>query len=564
MINLEGVTSLNQIFTTGFFVFATLVALLNTCMAVIIARKYMQIMQSMGYCRQPYLKWVTRRENIYMKRLLMMVMLSVMAYLLFTIGFSYMQQGVNSLLSLIFYVFFSGVYIYFDFKRKNKARLVLTARVARLIATFVVLYYIYTLVVIVGMHMLGFVFRDNAYFLDVRFSVICLTPILIPFIVDLSNIINKPFENAKNYKYIERCKKTLQGAKNLTKIGLTGSYGKTTVKEILKTILSVKHNVLATPASYNTPMGICKSVSRYDGSQDIFIAEMGARQVGEIKELTDIVNPDYGIITGIGNQHLETFVTGEALLKTKYELVGGVKKDGAVVFATDNPQTLMLYQHAKETEEIKVLPSGNVKLDGMVVWAEDIVSGTEGSTFTICDGKDRVEATTVLMGKHNVSNIMVAVNLCYELGMTLSEIAEGINLIKPIRHRLEVTKNSKGITIIDDSYNSNVDGTAAALEVFSAFKGRKIIITPGLVELGWVEGLENLRFGRRMAKVVDFAILVGGPNVYKMRDGLLDANFDYDNIKIVANLNEAVKFLKTMLQEGDVILFENDLPDKFM
>lgn len=563
MINYDGVTKFSEIFSTEFFIFACIAALINTVFAAIIARKFMQIMQSCGYVRSAYDKWTYRFDNIYITRLWMMVMLSSMAYLLFSVGFSYTKMQWNSYFGFVFYAFFAVIYIHFDFKRKNKSLLVLTGRAVRLLATFVVTYYLFTLLVLIVMQMLGYLLIENYYFLDVRFGMLCVTPAMIPIMVEFSNFLNKPFENAHNKKYIIRCKKTLSDADGLIKIGLTGSYGKTSVKEILRTILSVKYNVLSTPASYNTPMGICKSVTRYDGTQDVFIAEMGARRTGEIKELTDIVNPDYGIITGVSNQHLETFGSVEAVMNTKYELALGVKEGGAVVFATDNENTYKLSERAKAEKRIKVLTAGVKSERADSVYCKDIVTGADGSTFTICFKDKTIKATTVLIGKHNVSNIMAAVRLAYELGLTPEEIAEGISLIKPIRHRLEVMKNDMGMTIIDDSYNSNVDGTVAALEVFSGFNGRKIIITPGLVELGRFEDLENFRFGRRIAKVVDFAIIIGGPNAYKIRDGLLDSEFPYENIKILPNLNEGIKFLQSISKEGDVVLFENDLPDKF-
>lgn len=564
MINYTGVTSFYMIFGYEYIIFAFVASLLNTVLACVISRKFMQIMQSAGYVRGVYDKWTYRRDNIYIIRLCMMAMLSFMAYLLFSVGFSYTQQEWNSFIGFVFYAFFAITYIYFDFKRKYKSLIVLTARAVRLMTTFAVLYFCFTFLVLTIMQILGYVFMKNAYFLDVRFGVLCITPLMIPVITEFANFINKPFENANNKKYVRRTIKTLNEADDLIKIGLTGSYGKTSVKEILRTILSVKYNVLSTPASYNTPMGICKSVRRYDGTQDVFIAEMGARKPGDIKELTDIVNPDYGILTGIGNQHLETFGSQEAILDTKYELVKGVKEGGTVIFDIDSENTYRLSERAKHDGRVNVVCAGVDGTRTTKLYCEDVKTDVTGSTFLLCDGDKKLKVSTVLIGKHNVSNIMLAAAASYELGLSLEEIAQGIAVIKPIRHRLEVTKNEKGMTIIDDSYNSNVDGTIAALDVFSEFKGRKIVITPGLVELGRMEDLENFRFGRRLAKIVDYAIIVGKPNAYKIRDGLLDGDFPYENIKIVSTLDEAVKHLSEISKEGDVVLFENDLPDKFM
>lgn len=562
MTHYNGVTEFYQIFSTDFLIFAGVSALISTVIALVIARKFMQIMQTSGYVKTAYDKWTYRKDNVYFIRLLMMVMLSLMAYLLFCVAFSYTKQQWNSYVGFVFYGFFSWMYIHFDFKRKSKSRFVFTPRAIRLCVTFSIIYFLYILAVTFLIQIVGYLFMENYYFVDVRFGFLCATPLLIPMIVEFANFINKPFEDANNKKYVERTKKTLQDADGLIKIGLTGSYGKTSVKEILRTILSVKFNVLATPASYNTPMGISKTVQRYDGTQDVFIAEMGARRVGDIKKLTDIVKPDYGIITGITNQHLETFGTLDAVSKTKYELTEGVKQGGTVVFTADNDVTMNLVEVAKNAGRINVFTAGiNENAD---LYCENVVTDVNGSSFTICFKEGKIDVKTSLIGRHNVSNVMLAVALAYKLGLSANEIAEGISLIKPIRHRLEVSKNEKGVTIIDDSYNSNVDGTVAALEVFSSFNGRKIIITPGLVELGRMEDLENFRFGRRIAKVVDFAIIIGRSNSYKIRDGLLDEGFPYEKIKIFPTLDEGVKFLSEISREGDIVLFENDLPDKFL
>lgn len=564
MTHFDGVTEFSQIFTSDFYIFTFTAAFLNTVFALIIARKFMQILQSVGYVKSEYAKWTYRRDNIYITRLFMVAMLSVMAYFLFCVGFSYTDDPWNTYVAFIFYIAFLVIYVHFDFKRKSKARLVLTARTVRLCVTFFVTYFIFTVMVVCVMHILGYLFKNNQFFLDVRFSVLCITPLMIPILTAFANAINSPLENANNKKYIERTKKILQDHPELIKIGLTGSYGKTSVKEILRTILSVKFKVLATPASYNTPMGISKTVKHYDGTEDIFIAEMGARRVGEIKELAEIVKPDYAIITGIGNQHLETFGSLDAVLNTKYELVESLPESGTAVFMVDSKNTSSLFERARHNGKVKAVAAGTDADVATDVFCSDIVTRTTGSSFTLNFGDEKISAETVLVGKHNVSNIAVAAALAYELGLTKEETAEGISLIKPIRHRLEVSSGANGITIIDDSYNSNVDGTVAALEVFSSFDGRKIIITPGLVELGKMQDVENFRFGRRIAAVADFAFLVGGPNAYKIRDGMLDSGFPLEKIKICPDLQDAVKKMKEISATGDVVLFENDLPDKYL
>lgn len=556
--------SLRDVFDLTFIIFAFAITAVNTFFAAFMGRKFLQIFQSSGYMSLEYNKWTYRRDNVYLTRLCMVTMLSVLAYMIFSAAFSFIVRDWVVCLGFVFYLIFSIIYITADLKRKSKARLVFTSRLIRLMVTFLILYFLLTLLLIASLQLLGFIFAENELFVIVRFAFVCILPITIPVLVSLAGFINSPFERWRNKKYITRCKKTLEEADGLIKIAITGSYGKTSVKKILKTILGTKYKVLATPASYNTPMGICKCVNGYDGTHDVFIAEMGARRVGNIKELCDIVKPDYAIISSVNNQHLETFGTKDAIAKTKYELIEGLRDGGVAVFSADNLTTAQMSLRARERKGIKTVLAGNDLTINPDVYATDLKITPTGSDFTLNFGDKSVKASTQLIGRHNVSNICLAAAIAYELGLSPEEISMGISLIKPISHRLEVIKNDKNVTIIDDSYNSNVDGTVAALEVFSIFEGRKIIITPGLVELGHMEHVENFRFGRRMAPIVDYAILVGNQNCYRIRDGLLEEGFDLNKIIIAKDLADGIKKLNEISKEGDVILFENDLPDKFL
>lgn len=558
------VATINQLIDLSFIIYALVVSLLNTAFASVMVRKFMQILQSSGYRGREYARWTYRRDNVYITRLAMVIMLSSFAYLLFNIAFSFIDKEWTAQLGFAFYILFVLIYIKADFKRKSKSRIVFTGRLIRLFATFLILYFLLTFGVILLMQVLGFFFRENESFLVVRFFTVCLTPMSIPVVAHFSSFLNAPFEKRHNKKYVDKCTATLSDAKDLIKIGITGSFAKTSVKEILKTILSTKYKVLATPKSYNTPMGICKCVNSYDGTQDVFICEMGARYVGDIKEIVNMVKPDCAIITGVSNQHLSTFGSTDAIVSTKYELIQGLKEGSFAVFSADNHISKGMSYTCRKEGKVTPILAGVQQSDDYGVYATDIESDKNGSTFTLNFDGEAVSVTTKLIGKHNITNICQAAAVAYKLGMRPEEIALGVSLVKVVSHRLEVSDNGRGMTIIDDSYNSNVEGTIAALDVFATFEGRKIIITPGLVELGRMEDLENFRFGQRLAKVVDYAILVGHPNCYKIRNGMLEGGFPLEKIKIVKELPEAIKHLTEITKEGDVVLFENDLPDKFV
>ncbi len=186
-----------------------------------------------------------------------------------------------------------------------------------------------------------------------------------------------------------------------------------------------------------------------------------------------------------------------------------------------------------------------------------------GSNFDLCINKEKVHVSTILLGEHNISNILLAANVAYDLGLSLSEIALGIGKLLPISHRLEIIK-SNAYTIIDDAYNSSVEGSKASLDVLSKFDGKKFIITPGLVELGSEQFNSNFEFGRNMASVCDYVIIDSGINYDAISSGLIFAGFNESNILIASSLNMAVKLLGEYINPNDVVLFENDLPDNYM
>ena len=257
-------------------------------------------------------------------------------------------------------------------------------------------------------------------------------------------------------RYIRKTTWQLDNA-NIIKIGVTGSYGKTTVKKILDTILSQKYRVLATPESYNTPLGISLTVKKLDSTHDVFIAEMGARHKGDIADLAGIVKPQYAVLTGVNAQHLETFGTEENIKNAKFELFESLGENGYGFFSADNQGSAELYEKWGGEKY-------SAGVNGEFVKATEITVNESGLTFSIqIKGEKPIICHTTLLGKHNISNICLASAVAYKIGLTPTEIAEGINRLKSVGHRLELVTNNKDITIIDDSYNANEDGVRAAL-----------------------------------------------------------------------------------------------------
>ena len=553
----QNAKNLSDVFTYAHLIAYFAISVANALLLLLISVKFLQIMQQSGYEGFGYFKWLRRRDNVYLTRLATLSMLSLLAFLIFNIVFAFADGAWVFYIGFVFYVLFSLNYYVVDKKRKKKIPLIRTARMNRLITVYFFLLLLLTFCSLLLLNTIAFFARANTLLVRIRFAPICIMPFGVPIFVLLAYYITKPFERAIQKKYIKKCTEKLKKRTDLIKIGITGSYGKTSVKMFLCTMLEEKYNVLATPSSYNTPMGICKSVKRLKEEHQVFIAEMGARHVGDISELAKIVEPNYAIINGITGQHLETFGTLNAIKQTKYELVESMK-DGVVAYTVDSENTVSLFGDCK----LKCVPAGlNKKL--AAVYATDIKSGENGSDFELHVYEKSIRCHTQLMGVHNISNICLSAAICHELGLSLAEISAGISRLTAIEHRLSVTKTPAGVTVIDDSYNSNSKGVDAALEVLGYFKGRKIVITPGMVELGAIENMQNYLIGKKLAKACDIAVLVGRSAAFAIKDGLVENGFDPDKIIQASTLEQAMKKLQEVIKEGDVILFENDLPDKF-
>ena len=426
-------------------------------------------------------------------------------------------------------------------KEKLKKPFVLTERVKRLIA----------------IHALS-AFAVAALCLIVFPKVIAfLLPAFEAALLALAAVLAAPVEKHINNQFLSDAKARLAARPNLIKIGITGSYGKTSTKFLLRDILSVKYNVLATPSSFNTPMGVTRVIrEQLTGTHQVFIAEMGARHVGDIKELVELVHPTIGLLTSVGPQHLDTFGTIERIKNTKYELMEGLPKDGKAIFARDGAICEELYHRCPL--EAKYMP-------GDLFEASEIEAGPWGTRFTLTDREsgESVRCQTRLLGEHSIANLLLCCTAARVLGMSLAEIAAGVARCQPVEHRLQLLDGGGGVSIIDDAFNANPVGAKAALRVLENFPGRRIIITPGMVELGGEEAALNRAFGEQMARSVDIAILVGRKHTQPIVDGLLAQGFEKENIHVVGSLEESTKVLHAMMKAGDVVLYENDLPDNY-
>ncbi len=406
----------------------------------------------------------------------------------------------------------------------------------------------------------------------------------------LSNVINRPIEKAVNQYYINDAKKKLKSVPGLQIIGVTGSYGKTSVKFYLQTLLQGKYNILVTPESYNTPMGIVKTIrGSLKPTHELFICEMGARHVGDIKEDTDIVHPHHGVITSVGPQHLETFHSMENIQKTKFELADCLPEGGKLFLNGDNEyiqQQAVGYKNKifyySDAEMSKAATQANAEqetpagsLDPAMhhsteaeraagYQAKDVAVSQMGTEFTVTAPNGEEERFQMkLVGAHNVINVVGAIAVAHQFGMSLKELKIPVRRIQPVAHRMQMREQGN-VTIIDDAYNSNPVGSKAAVETLAMFDGIRILVTPGMVELGDKEEEYNYKFGTYAADCCDYILIVGKKNRESIRKGVLDKGFPEEKCICVDKLEDAMSRAYAIKGQGHkYVLLENDLPDNY-
>ncbi len=431
--------------------------------------------------------------------------------------------------------------------RKAKKPLVYTARVKRLLLTDGIVWVLICVLLFLTrtIPVLSVVLLATASF-------------FAPWILLLANLINRPVETGINNHYINDAKRIIRQSPSLQVIGITGSYGKTSVKYFLQTLLSTVYDSLMTPESYNTTLGVVRTVrEQLHPTHEYFVCEMGARNVGDIREICDIVLPSYGILTAIGPQHLESFRSIENIVKTKFELVDALGDSGTAFLNYDNEWI------RNRPVSCKTISYG-IEYQNADYFGTDIVLSSKGTSFSVVYKGEKIPFSTSLIGAHNVQNLVGAIAAAHTLGVPVKELQMGVRQIQSVPHRLQLLPRGN-VNIIDDAYNSNPSGAKAALDTLSCFDGVKIVVTPGMVELGEKEAECNFTFGRQMAKVCDYAVLIGGERVFPIRDGLLEEGFPKEKIFLYRQFTEGIQraYALPSGQKEKFILLENDLPDNY-
>ena len=430
--------------------------------------------------------------------------------------------------------------------RAAKKPLVFTGRIKRMMATNLIL----------GAALLGLALALGGAWPAAASALLILAA---PLMMLAANTLNSPLEKGINQWYINDAKRILAGRPDLIVIGVTGSYGKTSTKHFLTKLLSSKYNVLMTPESYNTTLGVVRTIrEQLKPIHQIFICEMGARDTGHIKEICDLVHPRHGVITSIGPQHLETFKTQENIINTKFELAEALPEDGVAFLNYDN-------------EFIRNRGYGRKKItygsrsEDCDYRATEVRVSSRGSSFSarLADGVARTFETR-LIGAPNVENLIGAMAVADYLGVPADDLAISIRRLESVPHRLQLINRGQTL-IIDDAFSSNQNGAKAALEVLALFDGFKILATPGMVELGAAQDQYNHKFGVEAASVCDFVILAGARQTRSIWEGLKSAGYPEERIFVAESLAQIFEKINALDSGGrqKVVLLENDLPDNY-
>jgi UDP-N-acetylmuramoyl-tripeptide--D-alanyl-D-alanine ligase len=386
---------------------------------------------------------------------------------------------------------------------------------------------------------------------------------LAPPIAVTANLLLWPVEEGFRRYYLMDARRTLRRF-GPTVVAVAGSYGKTSTKELTATVLGARWSTLRPPGSVNTPMGISRVVrEQLQPTHEVFVAELGDYVPGEIRFLCNLVEPRIGVFTTIGPEHLERFKTLERIVETKAELIDALPSDGVAVINQDDPLVRGLGDRAV-ARGLRVIRYGQAEPSAQLR-ARDIRTTADGLAFTVeASGHGQTEVRLGLLGRHNVMNFLAATGAALALGMSLPEIAQAARRVEPVEHRLQPIHGDGGILVIDDTYNSNPSGAAEALSVLRELPGgQKVLVTPGMIELAEREYEEHVRLGERAAAVCDQVILVGPERTRPIAEGLRAGGFPDDRLHVVASRDAATATLGKILTSGDVVLWENDLPDTY-
>lgn len=360
---------------------------------------------------------------------------------------------------------------------------------------------------------------------------------LVVFILSVPTILIHQYR-------ILRAMSLLRSHKPMTVIGITGSYGKTSTKEYLTTILSTKYKVLKTAASKNSPIGIAEVILRdLRPETEAFVVEMGAYKRGEIKRMCEMVRPNIAIVTAINPQHQDLFGSIETTLQAKYELIEGLSGKNIAIMNMDNEYVQTMASRA--IKDKKNVWSYSIHSKKEAFAATDIQETVGGIQFVVKHKLEQADVSVQVLGRFQAGNITAAIAAAVASGMSLAESAEACKHIKPVEKMMQRTGGVNGSTFINDTFNNNPDAAIAAINYLKTTKGRKILVFQPMVELGKYAGESHEAVGKVAGEVCDEIILTNNNFAHTFFQGAH-----------IFSINKAASYIRNHVQKGDTVLFK--------
>jgi len=389
--------------------------------------------------------------------------------------------------------------------------------------------------------------------------------IAIPLVVSAVVLLFQPFFVLARNNILQKASQKIKGLKKLKVIGITGSYGKTSTKEFLTTILSSKYKVISTKEHQNSEIGIANCIlNDLTEDHELFVVEMGSYKKGGIKLLCDMVNPEIGLVVGVNEQHLSLFGSLENLLSAEGggELAAALPQNGLLVLNGDNKYCLDLYKKTNKRKQTYSINRGKINSD---IWSEDIVVSKNSVSFVaIGKNKELNHFKIDVLGRQNVQNLLAAILVAKELGMDFGEISDACGNIRQEQAGMVLKQGKHGINIIDSSYSANPDGVSADLDYLNIFGAKKIIVMPCLIELGKKSPDIHEKIGQKIGKTCDLAIITTKENFESIKRGAVYAGMQEKNIVFCENPDDIYSMITLLSTKGDAVLLEGRVPNKLI
>lgn len=502
------------------------------------------LQQSLYNENNRYIKWIKNNSiEVFITLDLISTIIIIIAYLL--------NNSVSEILIIISII----LYILEEVRLINKdltfeKKLVVTKRIKRLIVTLIILYMLPLIIY--------FQNRDNGLLLILVESIITY---LCYFMVLLSKFINKPVEKIIHNYYETEAKMKLEEMTNLKVIGITGSHGKTSSKNILNDILSTKYKTRSTPRNLNTEYSLLLTIKNHlNKSDQIFISEIGSHNLKEIRKQCNLIKPKYAILTSIGTENLDYYGSLENIKKTNFHLIDNLDDDAVAVLNKDDINQIN-YNIKSKCKKIWI----SIDNPDSDVYATNIKCDHNGTKFDIIfkGNHTKYSFETKLLGNYNIYNLLASIALGRELGLTIKELQKSVKEVKVVNARLEL-KDYKYMYQINDTRKSTLSGMKMALDVLKMMPGVKIVVTPGVIDKDNNKTKLNHTLGNHIAKVSDYVILVGNKASRQIFDGLLENGYDKDKIFMVKDINDAYTLIQNFnFNKKIYALFENNLPKRY-